>query len=337
MFSEASNSKIRTMRLTLILSIILMGIKFLAYYITNSNAVLSDALESIINVVAGAFALYSVYFASKPRDKDHPYGHGKIENISAGFEGALIFIAGASIIIKAIYDFFSPYEIAALDAGLALCAFAGLCNFLIGNYLIKKGKKHDSMIMVADGKHLVSDTVSSIGLVIGLGIIVITEIYWIDNVLAIIFGAVIFRTGYKLIREALTGLLDEADTEKLNQIIKIFNENRRERWIDIHNLRVLKHGSMLHIDCHLTLPWHLSLEEAHKEVDELEYLVIKELGQDVEFFIHAEPCAPDSCSICSFESCEKRTQVFEKKLNWTQENLLPDCKHKSSKTARTGI
>ena len=137
MFSEASKIKIRTMRLMLVFSIILMGIKFAAYFITNSNAVLSDALESIINVAAGAFALFSIYFASKPQDIDHPYGHGKIENISAGFEGALILIAGASIICKAIYGFFYPSEIGALDIGLALSAFAGICNFFIVYYLIK--------------------------------------------------------------------------------------------------------------------------------------------------------------------------------------------------------
>lgn len=309
-------------------SMVLMGVKFAAYFITNSNAVLSDALESIINVTAGAFALYSIYFASKPKDMDHPYGHGKIENISAGFEGALIFIAGASIIVKAIYGFFYPNEIAALDAGLALSAFAGICNFFMGQYLIKKGKQHQSLVMIADGRHLVSDTVSSIGLVIGLAIMFFTKIYWIDNALAIIFGAVIFRMGFRLIREALTGLLDEADTIKLSQVIKIFNENRREKWIDIHNLRVLRHGSLLHVDCHLTLPWYDSLEDTHEEVHELEKMVRKNLGDEMEFFIHADPCLSSSCPICPVSDCKFRKHPFVKKLDWTLENILPDRRHK---------
>lgn len=318
------------MRLMLAFSIVLMGVKFAAYFITNSNAVLSDALESIINVVAGVFALYSVYFSSKPKDIDHPYGHGKIENISAGFEGALIFIAGASIIVKAIYGFFYPNEIASLDAGLALSAFAGVCHFFMGKYLIKKGQQHNSMLMVADGKHLVSDTVSSIGLVAGLAIMFFTGIYWIDNALAIIFGAIIFRMGFKLIREAVNGLLDEADMEKINQVVKILNENRRKKWIDIHNLRVLRHGSWLHIDCHLTLPWYDSLEEAHKEVNALEELVKEHLGDEVEFFIHADPCLPSSCPICPLNECQYRQLPFVKKLDWTLENILPDTKHKIS-------
>lgn len=318
------------MQIMLVFSVILMVIKFAAYFITNSNAVLSDAFESIINVAAGTFALFSIYFASKPRDIDHPYGHGKIENISAGFEGGLILIAGASIIAKAVYGFFYPQDIGALDIGLALSAFAGICNFFMGYYLIKNGKKHDSMLMVADGKHLISDTVSSIGLVVGLAVMFFTKIYWFDNALAILFGAVIFRMGFKLIKEALTGLLDEADSEKLSQIIKIFNESRRKNWIDIHNLRVLKHGSLIHVDCHLTLPWYLTLEEAHKEVNELENMVKRNLGNEVEFFIHADPCLPTSCPICPVDDCKHRQQPFVKTLNWTLENILPDTKHRIS-------
>lgn len=315
------------MQVMLSFSIILMGIKFFAYFITNSTAVLSDALESIINVAAGSFALYSIHFASKPKDADHPYGHGKIENVSAGFEGALILIAGLSIIIKAVYGFFFPYEIDSLDAGLALSALAGLCNFFMGSYLIKKGKEHNSLLMAADGRHLVSDTISSIGLVAGLAIMYFTKLYWVDNVMAIIFGLVIFRMGYKLIKEAITGLLDEADMEKLNQVVKIFNENRQQKWIDIHNLRVLKHGSLLHIDCHLTLPWYLSLEEAHKEVTDVEKLIKKRLGEEVEFFIHADPCLPSSCPICPVNDCNYRKAPLVKKLDWTMENMLPDSKH----------
>ncbi len=327
MISEAASNKIRTMRVMLLFSIILMGIKFAAYFLTNSNAVLSDALESIINVTAGAFALYSVYFASKPRDADHPYGHGKIENISAGFEGALIFFAGISIIAKAVYDLYYPNNILYLDFGIIISSFAGICNFFMGYFLIKKGKKYDSMLMIADGKHLISDTISSIGLIAGLALMFFTKIYWIDNLLAMLFGGVILKTGYQLIKEALTGLLDEADTEKLNQIIKIFNNSRSTKWIDIHNLRVLKHGTLLHVDCHVTLPWFLSLEEAHKEVKEMEKIIIKNMGDEVEFFIHADPCKPTSCPICNEPNCNQRQKPFLKKLEWDFKNLLPNLSH----------
>lgn len=316
------------MRITLLFSIVLMTIKFSAYFITNSVAILSDALESIINVVAGSFALYSIHFASQPKDTDHPYGHGKIENISAGFEGALILIAGISIMGKAAYSFFFPPILEKLDFGLALSGFSGLCNFIMGSYLVRKGKYFNSLTMSADGKHLISDTVSSIGLIIGLGLIYFTDILWIDNVMAIIFGGVILFTGFKLVRESVTNLLDKADIEKLNQLISILNKNRREKWIDMHNLRILKYGSRLHIDVHLTLPWYDPLEESHKEMTAVEKIVKENLGDEMEFFIHADPCPPSSCPLCTIESCAHRKHTFVEKLDWTIKNLLPDSKHK---------
>lgn len=316
------------MRITLLVSVALMVIKFTAYFITNSVAVLSDALESIINVTAGSFALYSIYYASQPKDADHPYGHGKIENLSAGFEGSLIFIAGIAIIAEAVYAFFFPPELKKLDTGLMIAGFAGLCNFIMGTYLVQKGKHFNSFTMVADGKHLISDTISSIGLIVGLGIIYFTNIFWIDNILAIIFGCVILFTGFKLVRESVTNLLDKADLEKLNYLISLLNKNRRPKWIDIHNLRILKYGSRLHVDAHLTLPWYDSLEESHKEMILVEKIIRESLGDEIEFFIHADPCPSASCPVCIVENCPQRKTSFIKKLNWTVENLMPDEKHK---------
>ncbi|HEY4798209.1 MAG TPA: cation diffusion facilitator family transporter, partial [Bacteroidia bacterium] len=253
---------------------------------------------------------------------------GKIENISAGFEGALIVITGISIIAGAVYGFFSPPELKKLDVGLLLSAFAGLCNYFMGAYLVKKGKQYNSILMVADGKHLIADTISGVGLVIGLALIYFTNVFWIDNILAIIFGGAILFTGYNLIKESVFNLLDKADLEKLNHLIAILNKRRREKWIDMHNLRILKYGSRLHVDAHLTLPWYDSLEEAHEEVDAVEKIMKKDMGDEIEFFIHADPCLPSSCPICSNENCTHRKNEFVRKLDWTIENLLPDSKHR---------
>ncbi|MBI4945888.1 MAG: cation transporter [Bacteroidetes bacterium] len=326
--SDAGNAKIRTMRTMLFFSIVIMTIKFIAYFITHSVAVLSDALESIINIAAGAFALFSIYYASLPKDRDHPYGHGKIENISVQIEGVLILIAGLAIILKGIYSFFHPPELEKLDTGLVFSGVAGLCNFFMGNYLEKKGKHYNSIVMIADGKHLISDTVSSIGLIVGLGVIYFTHLLWIDNVLAIIFGAVILWTGFKLIRESVFNLLDKADVEKLNQLTDILNKNRREKWIDMHNLRILKYGSQLHIDAHLTLPWYETLEQTHEEVSAMEKVIRENMGNEIEFFIHADPCPPSSCPLCVISNCVHRKSPFVKRLDWTFENIIPDSKHK---------
>jgi cation diffusion facilitator family transporter len=319
--------KIKTMQLVLLVGILLLGVKFYAYFYTRSNAILTDALESVVNVIGGAFALYSVYYASRPKDKDHPYGHGKIEFLSAGFEGGMITLAGLAMIIKGIAAFFEKDELRQAEAGAYLSAFTGLVNYLIGSYLIKKGKAYNSSSMTADGKHLLSDSLSSVGLVIGLLVIYYTGLHWIDYILTILFGGAIIYTGFKLVKESITNLLDEADSSKLQDVIDVLNKNRRPKWVDIHNLRVLKYGSHLHVDCHITLPWYDTLEDAHHEVSLVEKLVKENSDQEMEFFIHADPCLPASCPICPLQDCPKRKAVFVKQLEWTLNNVLPDKKH----------
>ncbi|HET6991863.1 MAG TPA: cation diffusion facilitator family transporter [Bacteroidia bacterium] len=318
------------MRLMLFFSSALLGLKFYTWYLTRSNAILTDALESIVNVVAGLFALFSITYAARPRDKDHPYGHGKIEFISAGFEGALIFFAGGFIIYESVLGFFHEHAIPKADIGAYLTAFSGLCNFLMGYYLVRKGKKQNSALMLANGKHLIADMITSAGIVLGLIVIHITKITWIDNALAIVLGVYIICTGFKIVMESFGNLLDEQDQEKIDQLIKILNKNRRDNWIDMHNLRILKYGSGLHVDAHITLPWYLSLEKAHDEVEAVEDLVVKEVDAEMEFFIHADPCLPKSCSICSVQNCPERKFEQVKKLEWTKENMLPDAKHSVS-------
>ncbi len=311
----------------LFFSVIITIVKFTAYIITHSNAILTDALENIINVVAGAFALFSVYYASLPKDENHPYGHGKVEFFSVGVEGGLIILAGGGIIIKAVMGFFHRVEIEQIDLGLYITIFGGLANFLMGQYLIKQGKKRSSVLMVADGKHLLTDTISSIGLIIGLGVIYLTKIFWLDNVVAILLGLYILFAGYKLLKESVNNLLDEADYEKLKDLVLILNENRNDKWIDMHNLRVLKYGAHLHIDAHITLPWYEKLEDSHKEVMAVERLIQDKLEGEVELFIHADPCLESSCPICIIKDCKERKSALVTRLDWTMKNLLPDKKH----------
>ncbi|MFN5182235.1 MAG: cation diffusion facilitator family transporter [Bacteroidota bacterium] len=320
-------SKTRIMLIVVIIGVLLMVIKFFAWYITKSNAILTDALESIINVVAGFFALFSVHYASKPKDVDHPYGHGKIEFFSAGIEGSLIFIAGISMVIKAGYGFFHKTVLEQIDFGLWLSVFTALVNFIMGRVLINHGNKQNSPTLIADGKHLVSDTISTVGLVVGLLIILLTGKFWIDNLLTVFLGLWIIYTGFNLVRESVGNLLDETDMQVVNNVINHVNQNRSEKWIDMHNLRVLKHGSYLHIDCHITLPFYFSLEEAHDEVTKIENLIKKDSDNEVDLFIHSDPCIPSSCAICRINDCPVRKQEFVSKKEWTSENVLPDRKH----------
>ncbi len=322
-----STTKINTMKLTLIVGVLLMGLKFLAYYLTQSSAILTDAIESIVNVLAGSFALYSLYYAAKPKDEDHPYGHGKIEFLSTGVEGGMVTLAGVAMTIKGISAFFNPHDLQNIDIGLGISFFSGIVNFLLARVLIKKGTALNSSTMVSDGKHLLTDTWSSAGLVLGLIVIYFTNLFWIDYVITIGLGIFISITGFKLIQESIFNLLDKADYGKIEHLISVLNTKRNPSWIDIHNLRVVKYGSVVHVDCHMTLPWYYTLEESHKEVDDLDKLATTEFSHEIEFFIHADPCLPKSCSICEMKDCKVRKNDFVKRLEWNMSNVLPDTKH----------
>ncbi|WP_190300502.1 cation diffusion facilitator family transporter [Rufibacter hautae] len=321
-------SSTRIMALMLVLALILLSVKFGAFFLTNSNAILTDALESIINFVTGGVALYSVYLAAKPKDKDHPYGHGKIEFISSGLEGSLITLAGLAIIVKSVYNLLYPQPIHAMDVGIFLTLVTGLVNYLAGRYLIKRGTQHHSLTIIANGKHLLSDAYSSLGLVIGLGCIYFTNILWLDSVVAIIFGSIITYTGYGIVRNSISGVMDEADHELMERIIVVLNQRRRENWIDLHNMRVIKYGSQLHIDCHLTLPWYFNLQEAHKEVEMLQDMISEEMGDVVELFVHLDPCLPPaSCRLCTKSDCHVREHAFVGRVEWTLSNVSENEKH----------
>jgi cation diffusion facilitator family transporter len=328
MANTISQKAMRIQKWVLSLGALLMLFKFVAYFITNSNAILTDALESIVNVTAGGLALYNLWLSAQPRDRKHPYGHGKIEFISSGIEGALILGAGALMIGKAIYNFIFPIAVHNLDIGILITGLAGIFNYVLGFITERYGKTHSSIVLEAEGKHLKSDAYSTAGMLLGLGVIYFTDLIWLDNVIAIIFGLVIAYTGYKILARSIGGIMDEADMELLEKIIKIVNENRRENWIDLHNLRVIQYGHQLHIDAHLTIPWYMNIADGHEEMEKLDQLINDSIDRPIEFFIHTDPCIPASCQICTKASCEVRKHPLKQKVEWTLDNVLKDTKHR---------
>lgn len=317
----------RIIFISLITGIVLMVMKFTAYFLTNSNFVLTDAAESIVNVVASSFAFFSIYLASQPRDENHPYGHGKVEYFSVFIEGALIGIAGLIIILKSTYSIFYPEVIHDLVLGAVIIGFTGAVNGALGYYMISKGKSLPSITIEADGRHLLTDTVTSAGLVIGLLLIYFTKILWLDSVLSIAVGIYILITGYKLIRRSVAGLMDETDFIVVSEVVKVLGEQRRDEWIDIHNLRAQKYGSELHIDCHLTLPNYFDLNRVHEEVKLVEKLVNAKAGIQTEFFIHTDPCLPDCCHYCSMPNCPIRSEPKTEEIPWTMDKVMRNKKH----------
>lgn len=308
-------------------SILLLTVKFAAYYFTHSVAILTDALESIVNVAAGLIGLYSLYVAAKPRDTDHPYGHGKAEFLSAAVEGTLIGAAGAIILYKAILNLIHPVAIHRIDFGIWLVASTAIVNFLLGVYCLRTGKKNNSLALIASGKHLQTDTWSTVGIIAGLVMIRLTGFAWLDSAIAIGFGIFIMYTGYSIIRHSIAGIMDEADEQLLARLVQLLNNNRAENWVDLHNLRVIKYGSVLHVDCHLTVPWYLNVHEAHREVDLLSELIRKEFGESLELFVHSDGCLPFSCRICSKPGCTRREHEFKQAVTWTLQNIQSNQKH----------
>jgi cation diffusion facilitator family transporter len=310
-----------------LLSVVLFITKIVAYYVTHSVAILSDALESIVNVLAGFIGLYSLFVAAQPSDEDHPYGHGKAEFISAAIEGGLIVAAGLLILFETTKNFVYHQPITKLNSGIILIALTALVNYLAGIVCIKVGRRNKSLALQASGKHLQIDTYSTLAVIGGLVIMSYTNLYWLDKIIAIALSVFIIRNGYKIIRQSMAGIMDEQDMELLQQMVTNLNENRKVNWIDLHNLRVIKYGNQLHIDSHLTVPWYLNVDEAHKEIDELVDLTRNKFGNSVEFFIHTDGCRPFSCRICHKGDCPVRQHEFEKKVEWTLNNLLKNKKH----------
>lgn len=324
---QTSKQNLRVQKIITAIAILLFVVKIIAWYSTNSIAILTDALESIVNVIAALIGLYSLYLSAKPKDYDHPYGHGKAEFISAAIEGTLIAVAGFIIIYEAITNLLHPHTLKQLDYGISLVAATAVINYVAGVICLRVGKKNNSLALVASGKHLQADTWSTVGIIAGLILLVATKINWIDSAVALIFSFVIIYTGYKIIRKSIAGIMDEADEELLKKMVIMLNGNRKENWIDLHNLRIIKYGGTLHLDCHLTVPWYLNVHEAHTEIDELSTLVKKEFGESMELFVHSDGCLDFSCAICTKTACTVRKHWFEKKIEWTMANISSNNKH----------
>ena len=321
------NYTIQKKLLAVVISLFIL--KAIAWYVTHSVAILTDALEYTINVVSGLIGLYSLYLSSQPRDHNHPYGHGKVEFLSAAIEGTLMLVSSFFIIYQAVINLQHPHLISRLDNGIYLVAFTAFINYGVGHYSVKKGKENHSLALIATGKHMQSDTYATIGVVVGLILIFFTDLVWIDSVVAFLFALLVIISGYKILRSSIAGIMDEADDDLLKKLVTLFQASRVENWIDIHNLRIIKYGNTLHLDCHLTVPWYLNVREAHKEIDTLYKVVRETFSESVELFVHTDDCLEFSCKVCTKHDCPVRLHAFEKKVDWTVQNISSDHKHRA--------
>lgn len=304
------------------LSIVLLVIKFWAYKITSSQSVLSDAMETVVNVVASALALWVIYWASKPADKDHPYGHGKAELLSAAFEGGLIFAAAILIVASSVETLIAQRPLEQLGVGLFITAGAAVINGGMGYLLKWRGKQLKSQALQASGDHLISDLITSIGVIFGLFLVIWTGQIWIDSVCAILVAIHLLYVGWGIIKNSLEGLLDTRNTEYLEEFRKIINEYRQKGIIQIHHVRMIMSGDYHHIDAHVVLPEYWDVKRAHDVTVSYEHEVFKRYGHDGELHFHIDPCQKRYCRYCEEPGCPIRQGPFQEYRKITLEEML---------------
>jgi cation diffusion facilitator family transporter len=294
--------------LSLAVSAVILGIKLAAWLATGSSALLADALESIVNVVAAAMVAYTVVVAARPADRDHPYGHGKAEFLSAATEGALILLAATAIVAESVRKLIVGVELDRAGAGVLLATLGAAGNLALGLYLVRTGRTVGSDALEADGRHVLSDVRTTAGSIAALVGVQLTGWLWLDPLVALAVAANIVRTGWQVVRRALAGLLDEADFALIEEVGKVLERERRSDWIDIHELRTRRFGRFRHIDLHLVVPRYYTIELAHATAEELETALQPLVGEEGGVVVHVDPCRPWQCASCEVDACAVRSE-----------------------------
>lgn len=289
-YAQSENAdKNFSMRLSFAVGLFMLVLKSYAYFITGSAAILSDASESVIHVFAVGVAAYSMWLSLKPADQNHMYGHEKVSFFSAGVEGAMITAAAIFILYESIYKIIFGIEIQNLEEGFGFILVAVMINLVLGLYLIRKGKIYKSIILEANGKHILTDCWTSIGVLTALMAVKFTGILLFDPIIAILTACNILWTGWKLVKTSIGGLMDQTDAALQQQIVKLLNEQAEEKKLEFHHLRHRQAGDRLFIEFHLLFPTKISLEDAHEIATEIEAYLRSQLEGIVEISTHLEP------------------------------------------------
>ncbi|RMH80520.1 MAG: cation transporter [Calditrichaeota bacterium] len=286
---EAIRQSRFAMGLSLFTGFFMLLLKIVAYGITGSAAILSDAAESVVHVLAVGFAAFSLWYGQRPADTTHPYGHDRISFFSAGFEGAMIIIAAVYIIYEAIHKWLAGLQLQHITEGTALVGLAVIINGALGWYLIHMGRKHHSLVLEANGKHVLTDSWTSLGVIVALMLTRLTGWLPFDPLLAILVALNILWSGSKLVRRSIAGLMDEADPQMQAQLTGILTAASREEGIQFHHLRHRNAGNRLIVDVHLLFPQETSISRAHELATRIERLIMNELPMQVEVITHLEP------------------------------------------------
>jgi len=313
-------ARLRAGRLALSAGLLVFAVKLAAWWLTSSTAVLSDALESVVNVVAGALLLYSLHISRQPADHNHPYGHGKVEFFSAGVEGALIAVAALLIAGEAVRQLIAGAAPRRLDLGLALVSAATAANAAVGLHLVRVGRRLHSVALVADGRHLFTDVATSLAVIVGLALVWITGFAILDPLVALAVALHILGTGWRLVRQAIGGLMDEAEPALLDAIVAALEAKRKPWWIDAHSLRAWRSGPIGHFDLHLVVPRYFDADRLHEIDEDVESVLLAAAGHPGDAIVHFDPCRPRHCRGCAIEPCPVRAAPFASRSPLTLEH-----------------
>ncbi|NMD45288.1 MAG: cation transporter [Propionibacterium sp.] len=279
----------RFLWLSLATAVVTVVLKAVAAILTNSVGLWSDALESTVNLLAAGVALWAMRLSAKPADHNHDFGHGKAEYLSAAVEGTLIVVAAAAIIVGAINRFINPVPLESLGVGVLLAALASVGNLVTGLILIRAGRRHRSITLEADGKHLMTDVWTSVGVLAGIGVVAATGLVWLDPLIALAVGVNIVFTGVGLIRRSVVGLLDATlppdEVAVIQQALEPLTDDPR---VHLTDLRTRESGRQRFVQATLTVPGEWSVRRSHDLADRVEEEVGRALPGTVTF-VHVEP------------------------------------------------
>ena len=267
---------------------LVMGLKFTAYWLTGSLALYSDALESIINVVAAACAFLAVRVAAQPADEDHPYGHHKAEYFSAVIEGALVIVAALLILREAYFGIIAPQPLDAPALGLAVNGVATVINAAWALVLFRRGRRLRSPALMADARHILADVVTSCGVLVGVGLVLVTGTLVLDPIVAGLVALNILWSGWTMVRDSINGLMDQAASPEMIARIRALISTHGEGALEAHDVRTRHAGSATFIDFHLVVPGEMTVSESHAICDRLEE-VIEAQVEGAVVVIHVEP------------------------------------------------
>jgi len=313
-------ARLRVAVLSIVVGCVVLGMKYIAFHVSQSAALKSDAIENVVNVVAAVFALGAIIFADKPADREHPYGHGKIEHFSAAFEGGMISLAAVLIGYEAIRSIVEGVPIQNLTLGLGINFAAGVLNGLLGLFLVYQGKRQQSQALEADGHHVFSDFYVTLGLAAGLLLVKATGMTWLDPAMALAVCVVLAFTGFKLVRTSSAALLDTEDPELLQHLVEVMNRVRPKDIVAIHELRTLRSGRYIHVDIHMVIPEFYGIGQGHELADQFGKAVLAEAAIEGELHTHVDPCMRAFCSQCEVEACPVRQspQINECKITFDE-------------------